>query len=54
MKKYYCNGKKDFCDRNRDCEATEEQEECKFFNAEGGEWLEEENEKESEKEDTDT
>ena len=40
MKKFYCNGKKDFCDRNQDCESNETQEDCKYYNEEGGEWVE--------------
>jgi hypothetical protein len=41
MKKFYCNGKKDFCDRNLNCNANETTQECESYNGEGGEWREE-------------
>lgn len=44
MKKFYCNGKKDICHRNRDCEASECQEACEFYDETGGEEIEEEDE----------
>lgn len=44
MKKFYCNGKKDFCHRGKDCEAGETQEECGFYDGSGGEEIEVEDE----------
>lgn len=44
MKKFYCNGKKDFCHRNLDCNASETLEECEFYDETGGEYVEEEDE----------
>lgn len=37
MKRYYCNGKKDFCDRDRDCDESYTQDACEFFDETGGE-----------------
>ena len=44
MKKFYCNGKKGVCLRNKDCDAGETQEECEFYDGTGGEEIEEEDE----------
>lgn len=37
MKQFYCNGKKDFCDRHTQCTATEELPMCEFYDGSGGE-----------------
>lgn len=44
MKKFYCNGKKDVCHRNLNCNASEILEECEFYDGKGGEEIEEEDE----------
>ena len=44
MKKFYCNRKKDFCLRGEDCEASETQEKCEFFDGSGGEEIKAEDE----------
>lgn len=39
MKKFYCNGKKGFCERDLDCEASDTREICEFFDETGGEYI---------------
>lgn len=37
--KFYCNGKKGFCDRDRDCEEHDEMGHCEFFDSTGGDFV---------------